>query len=141
LLIVIRGYKFDEQTIRILRTRHGEGGYRYKLSKQDKVYFKVRIYCSIIYYLFKDIKDNIKNEEIFLNVCKDFQGHEKDITSNLLYMLKDLLGLKINKIYHLKLTKESDADKYAYLMRKDKKNLIKGYVNIGLDEIEIFLKK
>ena len=135
----IRGYKFDEKTIQLLKSRHGEGRYRYGFSKQQKAFLRVRIYCIIIYYLFNDILSKIKNINITLNICRDFEGHEKDITSFLFFLLGDKLGLKI-ELRYLKLSNDSNADKYAHLMRKDKKNLIKGYVKISFESIEKFLK-
>ncbi|MBS3090496.1 hypothetical protein J4433_01870 [Candidatus Pacearchaeota archaeon] len=101
---------------------------------------RVRVYCIIIYYLFKSIDFRHSNREAGIEICKDFQGHEKDITSNLKYFLGDLLKLKPIFRY-TKLPKESNADKYAYLMRKDTKNQMKGYVKISLEEVEKFLKK
>jgi hypothetical protein len=135
---VIVGYKFDEETIKILKARQGDKRYKYGLSKQWKVYFKVRLYCTVIYYLFNNIKDKIEGKDLILNICKDFQGHEKDITSNLLFMLRDKLGLKFN-IRYLRLPKESNADKYAGLMREDTKNQMRTYVRILLKELEEFL--
>lgn len=135
----IKGFKFKRETIDILRSRQGEGNYRYALSKGGKALFRVRLYCIIIYYLFKSL--NFRNiNELNLKICKDFQGHEKDITSNLKSFLEDNLGLKIN-IKYLKLPKDSNADKYAFLMRKDTKNQIKGYVKVNLEDIEKYLKR
>ena len=52
----------------------------------------------------------------------------------------DLSGLKI-EINYTKFDKNSNADKYAYLMRKDSKNKMDTYVEISLEDIEKFLKK
>ena len=137
---IIKGYKFDEKTIQVIKARYGEGRYRYKISSQGKAFLKVRIYCIIIYYLFKDILDKIKYKKLVLNICRDFQGHEKDIKSNLISLLKDKLGLLFEMRY-VTLPKNSNADKYAHLMRKDRKNLIKGYVKISYKDIEKLLLK
>ena len=96
---IIRGYKFDEKTIQVIKARYGEGRYRYKISSQGKAFLKVRIYCIIIYYLFKDISEKIKYKKLVLNICRDFQGHEKDIKSNLISLLKDRLGLLFEMRY------------------------------------------
>lgn len=136
---IVRGYKFDEKTIKILKARHGEGRYRYGNSRQDKALMRVRVYCVVIYYLFKNLLPIIADKRVTINLCRDFQGHEKDITSYLLYFLGNLLGLKI-EIRYVRLDKGSNADKYAFLMRMDKKNLIDRYVKISIDEIEKFLK-
>ncbi len=117
-------------------SRYGEGKYRYKKSGNGKSLLKIRIYCIIVYYLFKNINP-LSN--INLEICRDFQGHEREITSNLKYFLEDKLKLKIS-IRYSKLPKGSNADKYAYLMRKDKKNLIKGYIKINIKNIEKYLK-
>lgn len=137
---LIRGFKFTEKMIRVLNARHGEGRYRYGNSKLEKTYFKIRLYCVVVYYLFSDITEEIRDKELILNICKDFQGHEKDITSNLLYLLRDKLGFKV-LIRHAKLPTGSSADKYAFLMRFDRKNLMKCYVDISLEDIEKFLAK
>tara|TARA_Y100000310_G_C20619394_1_gene782429 strand:+ start:649 stop:1155 length:507 start_codon:yes stop_codon:yes gene_type:complete len=134
---ITKGFKFTSELIKILRSRHGEGKYRYLHSRHGKSLLKIRIYCTIIYYLFKDL--NLKNKELNLKICRDFHGHEREITSNLKYFLEDKLGLKINTSY-LRLTKGDSADKYANLMRKDKKNELSYYVKISLEEIEKFLK-
>lgn len=135
----VRGFKFTSEFIRILRARQGEGRYRYGISRQGKSLFRVRLYCIIIYYLFKSI-DFKYSKEISLDICKDFQGHEKEITSSLKSFLESKLGLKID-IRYTKLPKDSNADRYAFLMRKDTKNKIKGYVKITLEEIEKYLIK
>ena len=140
---IIRGFKFHKELIQILRSRQGEGRYRYLNSKQGRSLFRVRLYCIALYYLFRSIKHeyDLKNKEINLKICKDFQGHEQDINSNLIPLLKNDLGLIINSPIYQKLSKESNADKYAYLMRKDTKNQMKGYIDISLDEFEYYLKK
>lgn len=136
---IIRGFKFAREMIRIIKSRYGEGTYKYRISKQGKSFLRVRLYCVIIHYLLKSL--SLPKETILtLNICRDFQGHEKDITSNLKYFLGNLLGLKLN-IYYIKLSDESNADKYAYLMRKDEQNLMKGYVQISLEDIERYLIK
>lgn len=135
---LVKSFKFNQDLIRVLRSRQGEGRYRYPTSKQGKSLLRVRLYCIIVYYLFRSV--NIKNKIVYIDICKDFYGHEKDISSNLRYFLGEKLGLNIH-IRYLKLPKESNADKYAYLMRKDVKNKMQGYVNIRLKEIEKFLIK
>src|SRR4030042_4712673 len=121
---LVKGFKFTRQLVQTLRARQGEGRYRYPLSRHGKSMFRVRLYCIIVYYLFKSLK--IEGKERSLEICRDFQGHEKDITSNLKYFLEKLLGLKV-EIKYVKLPKESNADKYAFLMRNDVKNKIEGY--------------
>ena len=134
----IRGFKFNSKSIQDLVLNYSSNKYRYKVSKHGKVLLKIRVYCVVIYYLFENLK--IRNKEITLEICRDFQGHEREITSQLKFFLENKLGLKINCIY-LRLPKGSNADKYAYLMRKDTKNQIKGYITITLENIEKYLKK
>jgi hypothetical protein len=136
----IRGFKFDRKLIQTLRARQGEGKYRYSTSRYGKTLLRVRLYCIIIYYLFKNVTFKNKKEELNLEICKDFHGHEKDITSNLKYFLEDLLKLNIH-IKYIKLSKGSNADRYAGLMRNDIKNKVKGYVKISLENIEKYLKR
>ncbi|MBU2523301.1 MAG: hypothetical protein KKE23_03360 [Nanoarchaeota archaeon] len=138
---IVRGFKFHREMIQILRSRHGEGKYRYPPSKQGKALLRVRLYCIAVYRLFKALKEEgqLKNQEAMLSICKDFQGHEKDINSNLIPLLGKL-GLKIKTKYH-KLPKDSPADKYAYLMRKDDKNKMNGYISLNVNDFEKYLKK
>jgi hypothetical protein len=75
-----------------------------------------------------------------LTLCRDFTGREQDIKSNLDYFLGQLLKLEFN-IRFSKLDENSNAHKYAYLMRKDTNNKLTTYVNISIAEIEAFLKK
>lgn len=135
---LVKGFKFNQKLIQILRARQGEGKYRYSLSSKGKSLLRVRLYCIIIYYIFKNI--GIRGEEIALEVCRDFQGHESDITSNLKYLLGEKLDLKTNFRY-LRLSKNSNADKYSRLMREDIKNKMNCYVDIDLNDIEKYLVK
>ena len=82
----------------------------------------------------------LKDKGITLEICRDFEGHEEDIKSNLRYFLEKRLGLKL-EIRFIKLSKESNADKYATLMRLDSKNKFPNYTKINLGDIEKFLKK
>ncbi len=135
---IIRGYKISSDFIRIISSRYGQGLYRYTKSKKGRTLLKVRIYSVIIYHIFKSM--NI-NEEISLTLCRDFNGREEDIKSNLKYLLSNLLNMQIRSISFGKLGAESNAHKYAYLMRKDTKNQLRTYVKISFSEVENFLKK
>jgi len=129
----IKCFKFSESIIEKLKS------YFNGKSDRGKIMLKIRIYCIVIYYLFKNMK--IKdNTPINIHICRDFQGHERDISSQLKYFLENLLKLKINISYG-RLNKESNADKYAYISLRDTKNLFKGYVAISPEDIERFLKK
>lgn len=55
---MIFGYKFDEEIIKILKAKHGQELYRYKLSKFQRSLFKIRLYCVVIYYIFKTYLQN-----------------------------------------------------------------------------------
>lgn len=55
---MIFGYKFDEEIIKILKAKHGQELYRYKLSKSQRSLFKIRLYCVVIYYIFKTYLQN-----------------------------------------------------------------------------------
>ena len=135
---IIRGYKMTSDIINIINSRYGQEFYKYKKSDKGRSSFKIRVYCIIIHYLFKSI--TIKNE-INLNICRDFDGKENDIKSNLGFLLGNMLKIKIESIKFCRLREESNAHRYAYLMRKDDKNQMKTYVKIRLEEIEKFLKK
>jgi len=135
---IIKGYKMTSETNQIILSRYGQEFYRYKKSKKNKSQLKVRIYCIIIYYLFKSLKGLKK---LTLNICRDFDGKEQDIKNNLDYFLKETLGIGEVEMNFKRLDRDSAADKYAYIMRKDDKNKMKTYVKISIKEIEKFLKK
>ncbi len=135
---IIKGFKFNDELIKILSSRYGQGFYRYKKSKKGKSLFKMRLYSIVIYHLFKSIKPK---REISLSVCKDFDGKENDIKENFKFFLEKKLGLNFSdKIYFAKLGKNSNAHKYAFLMREDRKNKMSTYVKIKLEEFEKWLK-
>ncbi len=134
---IIRGFKITQEFISTINSRYGQGIYRYQKSKNGRALLKVRIYSIIIYHLFKSIKIS---SPLVLNICRDFNGREDDVKSNLEYFLGNLLNFKI-EIKFGRLSNDSIAHKYAYLMRKDTKNQLKTYVKIELHEIEEFLKK
>lgn len=131
----IKGFKFKKDYINILNSKFGQNKYRYSKSKKGKTLFKLRLYSIAIYYLIKSLK--IKKINLFL--CKDFDGNEDNIKSNLNYFIEDLLNMEIESINFGKLSKDSNAHRYSYLMRKDKKNKMSTYINIKLKDIEKFL--
>lgn len=134
---IIKGYKIGSGIGGIINSRHGQGLYRYDKSKSGKSLLKIRVYSIIIYYLLKSL--NLK-DGVELTLCKDFNGREQNILSNLNYFLGERLGLSVG-INFVKLSKDSNAHRYAYLMRKDTKNKLDAYVKISLEEVEQFLKK
>ncbi len=136
---IIKGFKFNEKLIKDLSSRYGQEFYRYKKSQKEKALFKVRIYCIAIYYIFKSIK--IK-KDLSLVICRDFDGKENDIKENLKFFIDKKLRLKLdNNINFTRLDKDSTAHRYAFLMRKDKKNKLPVYTKIILRDFEEFLKK
>ncbi|MBS3094843.1 hypothetical protein J4474_04205 [Candidatus Pacearchaeota archaeon] len=136
---IIKGFKFSESLISPLLSRYNQGMYKYSNSKKGKSDMKIRVYCVVIYHLFKSL--NLSGE-ISLNICRDFTGREDDIRKSLTYFLEKELGLKLNgRIYFCTLTKESNAHHYSFLMRFDNKNQMKTYLKISLEDIEKFLKK
>ena len=58
-----------------------------------------------------------------------------------IYFLTEKLKIKIDKFNFGKLPKDSNEDRYAYLMRKDKNNKMGIYVKIDSKDVEEFLKK
>ena len=136
---IIRGFKFNEELIKILSSRYGQGLYKYKKSRKGKSDFKIRLYCIVIYYLFKSLKIS---REVSLNICRDFTGREDDIRKSLIYFLEDKLNLGLNdRIYFCKLTKDSNAHKYSFLMREDRKNKMRTYIKIKPEDFERWLRK
>lgn len=133
---IIKGFKFSKELCSILSSKYGQGLYKkYKKSQQGKVTFKLRLYSIAIYYIFKSL--NIK--EFDLKICKDYDGKENDIKSNLKFLLEDRLNLKINEVIFTKLEKDSNAHIYADLMRKDKNNKLNTYTKIELKDFEKLL--
>lgn len=136
---IIKGFKFSEKLIKDLNSKFGQKLYKYPKSKKGKSDLKVRIYCVVIYYLFKSLK---LSGEISLTICRDFIGRENDIKKSLIYFLEKELGLRLNeRIYFDKLPRESNAHHYSYLMRFDNKDKMKTYLELSLEDIERWLKK
>jgi len=136
----IKWFKFSKDLMEHLKLNWKKGGYKYGLSNKQRGFLKVRLYSIIIYYLFKSIKENIK-EEIELKICKDFPGHKNDINVNLKNFIEKLLSVKIRLIRHEKLPRSSNAHLYAHLINKDKYNLFTYNIHINLEDIEKYLKK
>lgn len=132
----IKGFKFSEKLVKDLCSRYEQGFYRYKKSKKGKADFKIRLYSVVVYYLFKSLKIF---EEVSLNLCRDFDRKENDIRENLRTLFRKN-ALKFKEIYFVKLNEDSNAHKYAFLMRHDKKNQLPNYINIKLDDFEKWLK-
>jgi len=135
---ITKGFKFNEKLVKDLSSRYGQGFYRYKKSKREKSLFKIRLYSIVIYYLFKSIKTK---KEISLSICRDFQGRENDIQENLKFFLRKVLNLRLDEIRFTRLDKDSNADRYSLLMRKDTKNKMNTYIKIELKDFEMWLKK
>ena len=114
--------------------------YKYTKSRKGKANFKVRLYCIVIYYLFKSLK---LRDKISLTICRDFHGRENDIKENLKYFLIKKLNLKLKEedIKFDRLKESSNAHRYSYLMRKDSKNKMLTYVKIEIKDFEKWLKK
>jgi len=136
---IIKGFKFDNDMINILSSRYGQKIYkRYPKSQKGKATFKIRLYCIVIYYLIK----TLKIKDISLTLCRDFQGREEDIKKSLKFFIEEVLALKLaDRIYFDKLSPNSNAHKYAYLMRQDTKNKMSTYLKISIEDIEKWLKK
>ena len=133
---VVKGFKFGPELVRVINSRHGQGIYRYDVSKKGRSQLKIRLYCVIVYYLFKSLKNR---GSVRLKLCRDFDGREADIKSSLEYFLK-LLGYVVEDLTFGELSTESKAHHNAFLMRKDHNNKLNTYLRIRLDEIEEFLK-
>ena len=137
---LLMGYKFDEKIIKVISSKWGKGEYKYSKSKKGKANLKIRLYCIAIFYIFKALTKKIKSKKIHLDVCRDFQGREGDIKHSLNHLLSEL-GFT-PEINFLTLGKDSIADRYAFLLRKDSKNKFSEYlVKLKLKDFEYFLKK
>jgi len=133
----IKGFKFSREISQKLQENWSKGKYKYLYAPNKRGLLKVRIYSIILFYLFKELK--IK-EPLSLTICRDFKGHENDIEMNLNFFLKEKLKIKLGKPLHQKLSNNSKAHWYAFMMAKDSENLLKTYVNISLEDIEKYLK-
>ena len=137
---IIKGFRFDKDLQKILIKNWKDNKYRYFYNEKEKKrgLFKVRIYCIVIYYLFKSL--NIK-EQISLTICRDFSGREATITQNLKFLLEEKDDIKIGKPLYQKLPNSSLAHWYAGMIANDSENRLDTHVNITLEDIEKFLKK
>ena len=137
---IIKGFRISEETKEILMRKWKENKYRYFYDEREKKggLFKVRIYCIIIYYLFKSL--DIK-EKISLTICRDFSGRERTINQTLKFLLEERGGMKMGKPLYQKLPSSSLAHRYALMMLRDSENRLDTYVDISLEDIEKFLKK
>jgi len=138
---IIRGFKFDKELVDRLVSNWKADKYRYTTSDRQKGFFKVRVYCIVLYYLFKSIAPIIKKDKLNLTICRDFHGHENDIDMNLKFFLERKIDATMGKPAYEKLPLDSYAHAYAKLMFNDVINLFSTYSKITLDEIELFLKK
>ena len=137
---MIKGWRIDKEIKKTLIINWKENKYRYKYNKNEKKrgLFKVRIYCTILYYIFKSLK---LSDKISLTICRDFPGRESTIAQNLKYLLEDMGGMKIGTPLYQKLPASSPAHWYARMMATDSENRLDTYINLTLEDIEKFLKK
>jgi len=137
---LIKGFRIDEEVKKTLIARWKENKYRYYYDGLEKKrgLFKVRIYCIVLYYLFKSLD---VGEKISLTICRDFSGRERTINQNLKFLLEVKGGMEIGKPLYQKLPSTSLAHRYALMMFRENENCLDTYVNITLEDIEKFLKK
>jgi len=137
---IIRGFKFTKALINSLVSNWKQNKYRYEYNSFEtkRGILKVRIYSIILYYLFKSIE---KPDFLSLTICRDFKGRNNEIVQSLRYFLEGLLQIKMGKPLFQRLANSSHAHIYASMMRKDIKNQFRTYVDIGLQDIEKFLRK
>ncbi len=132
---IIKGFKFNKVLSDAIIQKWLRGKYKYKSNPKKQGIFKVRIYSIILYYLFSQIsEDNLE-----LHICRDFSGRENDIKQNLYYLLEKIGKKRIKSLVFGKLPNDSDAHWYADMMNKDKYNKLPTYINLKLEEIEVFL--
>jgi len=137
---IIKGFRFDKKLLDILIGNWKENKYRYFYNGKEKKrgLFKVRIYCIVLYYLFKSLDTK---EKISLTICRDFSGRESTITQNLKFLLEKNGEMNLGTPLYRKLPSSSLAHWYAKMMSNDSENRLDTYVNITLKNIEKFLKK
>ncbi|MBU2052692.1 MAG: hypothetical protein KJ721_00425 [Nanoarchaeota archaeon] len=134
---LIKGFQMNQEIINSLLNNWESGKYFCRHSKRRSGFFKAMVYSSIICCLLEFI-DSL--DEVELEICRDLRFHENNIRQRLNKLLRKKLKLKINSII-FKGLKGTDVDNYAYLMFKDKYNLLPTYVNLSLENIEKFLVK
>lgn len=135
---IIKGFKFSDEVVRVLSSRFGQGLYKYKKSQRGKATFKVRLYCVIVHFLLK----SIVLSQMYLLLCRDFNGREKEIKETLFSLQKkDGFPNKISDIQFGILDIDSNAHKYSFLMRKDTKNKMNTYVDVTIEDIERYIRK
>lgn len=103
---IIKGFKFNRKLSNELVEKWVRGKYKYKHSANKQGIFKVRLYCIIVYYLFKEI---LTCKEVDLCLCRDFSGRENEIKQNLYYLLEEKGKIKIKSLVYEKLPLDSDA--------------------------------
>jgi hypothetical protein len=137
---IIKGWRINEEIKKTLIENWKENKYRYNYNEKEKKrgLFKVRIYCIIIYYIFKSL--NLE-DKISLTICRDFLGRESTITQNLKYLLEDVGKMKMGTPLYQRLPPSSQAHWYARMMSNDSENRLDTYIDISLEDIEKFLKK
>ena len=59
---LIKGFKVNSKFSLIIHSRYGQNMYRYRKSRKGKANLKIRLYCVIIYHLFKSL--NLRNNEL-----------------------------------------------------------------------------
>ena len=82
------GYKFNRKIQQDLLSKFGEKRFHYNKSKKGQAHFRIRLYCIIIYYLFKKIRKQFNSKEIFIDLCRDFQGNENNIGQQLDFFIR-----------------------------------------------------
>lgn len=112
--------------------------YGYGKSDKQRAFFKVRLYCVILHYLFKSMG---RISRVSLTICRDFHGHKNDINNILRYFLEKRLNMEIGSPRHQKLPNYSNAHRYANLMYNDHLNKLSTYVDISLGDIEKILPR
>lgn len=132
---LIKGFQINQKIIDGLLFNWSMGKYFCKYSKRGLGFFKAMIYSSIICCLLENLG---KPKEVELEICRDLRFHENNIKQRLNKLLRKKLMITVNSI-KFQCLKNSDVDNYAYLMVKDKYNLLSTYVNLSLEDIERFL--
>ncbi len=141
---IIRGFKFSKEIINKLKKNWKKGKYNKCPYSPNAGKFKVRIYRVVLRYLLKQIFKLNNDKKVKVVFCNDFKGHENGISQSLEHVITQICKKKLISISCSRLTNNSDAHMYAYIMNKDKYNYLSCFVNLKLKDIEkglIFHKK